>query len=73
MSLRQDVINKMNGDVDYKSIYKVCKSKGYTNAKAEEITKTIKTYLDYSLYETAEILNCNLRTISRRIHDFLKP
>lgn len=73
MSLRQDVIKMMNGDISYEAIYKVCKSKGYTNAKAEDVTKTVITYLDYSIYETANILNCNFRTVSRRIHDFLTP
>ena len=62
----------MEGNVSYETLYKACKLKGYTNAKAEEISKTIVTYLDYSIYETAGIIGCNLRTVHRRISDFLK-
>lgn len=70
---RKAIIEKLQGDISYESIYQICKLKGYTNAKAEDMAKTILTYLDYSIYETADILNCNNRTIHRRINDFLKP
>ena len=63
----------MQGDISFDSIYKVCKSKGYTNAKAEEMTKTVLAYMDHSIYDSAGKVCCNTRTIHRRINDFLKP
>ena len=63
----------MKGDISYESIYKVCKAKGHTNAKADEITKTVLAYLDHSIYDSADKICCNTRTIHRRINEFLKP
>ena len=62
----------MNGDVSYDNIYNICKKKGHTNAKAEEIAKTILTYLDYSAFETSDTVACDSRTIYRRVNEFLK-
>jgi hypothetical protein len=53
-------------------VYNICKEKGHTNAKAEEIAKTIISYLEYSAYETSNIVCCDVRTVYRRIAEFLK-
>ena len=69
---RQKIIKKLNGDTSYENIYNECKKKGHTNAKAEEITKTIVAYLQRSGFETSNEVCCDARTVYRRINEFLK-
>ena len=66
------ILKKLNGNVSYENIYNTCKRKGHTNTKADEITKTILAYLDYSAFETSNVVCCDTRTVFRRIKEFLK-
>ena len=71
-SLRNRIIAIVGDDKSTQHIYDICKKKGYTDAKAEEISQTVATYLKYSLYETADIVHCDQRTVTRRINSFLR-
>lgn len=71
-SLRNRIINKVGSCPTQSDIYSICKDKGWTDNKAEDISLTVFTYLNHSQYETAEIVSCDNRTVTRRINEFLK-
>lgn len=71
-TLREKIKNKTNNNLTYDNIYKICLNKGYTKEKAKDISDTVYNYLSHSQYETANIVHCDNRTVSRRINEFLK-
>lgn len=72
ISLRQKILSRLDNDVSKEHIYDICKSKGFKDSKSEDIAMTVLTYLDHSLYDTAELMCCDNRTVTRRINEFLK-
>lgn len=71
-SLRDAIKEKLNNDTSRENIYNCCIEKGYTENKAKDITDTVYTYLTHTQYETAQIVHCDNRTVTRRIKEFLK-
>lgn len=71
-SLRNRIINKVGNCPTQFAIQSICKKKGWTDSKSEDISFTVFTYLNHSQYETAEIVGCDNRTVTRRINEFLK-
>lgn len=71
-TLRDKIKKKVSDDTSYDNIYKICMDKGYTEGKAKDIADTVYNYIIHSQYETAAIVHCDNRTVSRRINEFLK-
>lgn len=71
-TLRDKIKKKVNEDISYDNIYKICIEKGYTENKAKDIADTVYNYLIHSQYETASIVHCDNRTVTRRVNEFLK-
>lgn len=71
-TLRDKIKKKTNNNASYETIYQICISKGYTEQKAKDIADTTFNYLTHSQYETASIVHCDNRTVTRRVQEFLK-
>lgn len=72
-SLREQIKEKLDNNTDYENIYDYCiTTKGYTEGKAKDIADTVYNYLIHTQYETAAIVHCDNRTVTRRIKEFLK-
>lgn len=71
-SLRDKLRDKLDNDTSMENILNKCLEKGYTEQKARDIADTVYNYLIHTQYETAQIVHCDNRTVTRRIKDFLK-
>ena len=63
MKKKRELLVKLFKDVSEKNIYKVCASHGFLPKYAE----TIYLFLNNTIEETADILNIDTKTVTRRI------
>ena len=71
-NLRQKILDITGLSPTKELIYSICKDKGFTDNKATDVSETVYIYLSNSQYETAEIMCCDNRTVTRRINEFIK-